>query len=115
MITGDKPLFAIEAQVETVTSGWILGRIRFWIKGESCGNWEDIADLKGCLSWLRAFATDSVNRYEAGLMNRPKVELFDLLMRPLNRTQRTNEEAEPAAVSDERIEDAYARFHISHL
>lgn len=108
MIVGNKKSFAIEAQPQELVGSWLFGRFRFWLCGVPVGNWEDAADLKGCARWLREFSEDSRNRYEQGLFELSAEEVFSRIYDPVM----------PRGVQDEaipQVEDAYSRFHISHL
>jgi hypothetical protein len=105
MISGSKERFAIEAEPIEVTDGWVLGRFRFWICNQPVGNWEDFADLRGCVRWLREFATKSRDRFEPSLANAPPEEVFAALYKP---TMTSDSKRNP-------VEAAYARFFVSHL
>jgi hypothetical protein len=105
MISGSKERFAIEAEPLEVTDGWILGRFRFWICNQPVGNWDDFADLRGCVRWLREFATESKDRFEPSLANAPPEEVFVSLYES---TMTADSERKP-------VEAAYARFFVSHL
>lgn len=103
MIAGLKERFAIEAEVSSVTDGWILGRFRFWLCGEPVGNWEDSAALNACANWLSDFAAKPCNRYEPSLVGLSAQEAF--------------QRGYDAAMQDDvpKIENAYSRFFISQL
>ncbi len=76
MLVGRHDRFAIEAELEEVIDGWILGRFRFWLCGEPVGNWDDTADLRGCVSWLRDFAARPRDRFEPSLAGATPQEIF---------------------------------------
>lgn len=105
MIAGRQQRFAIEAAPEERLDGWVLGQFRLWLCGLPVGNWDDSADLRGCVRWLRDFATVPRNRYEPALAAAPAEEIFrclyDLVM--------------GGGASSTPYENAFARFHISHI
>lgn len=68
MIVGRKDRFAIESELGEIVDGWVLGRFRFWVSGESVGNWDDAVDLKGCVGWLRDFASCPRDRFDPSLL-----------------------------------------------
>jgi hypothetical protein len=108
MLVGIKERFAIEAEPDSFIDGWILGRFRFWIGGCEVGNWNDIADLKGCYAWLRDFEQIPRKRYEPSLSDLSAQEVFRKVFDPVM----------PGGIShpDELpITNSYHRFHISHL
>lgn len=110
-ISGEKEIFAIESEVETVEKGWILGHIRFWLQGDPCGNWNDFADLKDCVSWLQKFAESPANGCEQKLMTWPTAKLFKALLWSAFGPDYPGGEIG----SELPIENAYSRFCISHL
>lgn len=105
MIVGNRQRFAIEAELKEIVDGWVLGRFRFWLCGESVGNWEDSVDLKGCARWLRDFSSNPRNRFEASLVSASPEEVFQKVYEPVI----------GESVGRASIADAYGRFHISHL
>jgi len=106
MIAGRKERFAIEAEAEDRIDGWVLGRFRFWLCGRPVGDWDDSADLKGCVRWLRDFASIPRNRHEAALAAAPAETVFRCAYDPVMADGRS---------STSRVEDAFGRFHISHI
>jgi hypothetical protein len=109
ILVGQPERFAIEAEPELPAGDWIYGRFRFWLGGLPVGNWEDSADLKGCVSWLREFATVLRDRYEPRLWNLAPAEVFGLVFDPvMGPTGIANPAKQP-------IPHAFSRFHISHL
>jgi hypothetical protein len=106
--TGDPSEFAIQCEFTSVEQEWLYGRFRFVFRNECCGNWNDEVDLRACVSWLRDFAENPQNRYEAGLLTAPANEIFDRLVKPVLRNVSVDR---PADVYD----NTYSRFHISHL
>lgn len=105
MIAGDKQRFAIEAEPQESVDGWILGRFRFWLCGEAVGNWDDAADLKGCVGWLRDFATKPRERFEPSLEEASPREVYERAYEPIM----------TSGAKSPPIADAFARFNISHL
>jgi hypothetical protein len=105
MITGRQERFAIEADLQEQLDGWVLGHFRFWLCGQPVGNWDDSADLRGCVRWLRDFATVTRDRYEPALAAAPAEEVFRCLYDPVM----------GAGSSSTPYKDAFARFHISHI
>lgn len=105
MRVGRQARFAIEAEPQDDLDGWLLGRFRFWLCGQPVGDWEDAADLRGCVRWLRDFASVPRNRYEATLANAPAEQVFRQLYDPVM----------GAGTTSSPIDDAFARFHISHI
>jgi hypothetical protein len=109
MIVGNRDRFAIEAEVEQRVDGWILGRFRFWLAGHPVGNGEDVADLKGCVRWLRDFAENPRDRFDARLLNLDPPRVFELIYDPV---------VGPGGIAnpeEQPIPDSYSRFHISRL
>jgi hypothetical protein len=108
MIAGRKDRFAIEAEVEEIVDGWVLGHFRFWLCGRLVGDWEDSADLRGCVRWLRDFFENPRDRFEADLVDLPAGEVFKRVYdRPMGRSTHGSSAPE--------VQNAFARFHISHL
>lgn len=105
MIAGDRNRFAIECELAEQTDRWLLGRFRFWLCGVPVGNWEDQADLRGCVRWLLEFANVPRNRFEPSLASADAEEVFRRVYDPVIGL-------DGAGAS---VENAYARFHISHL
>ena len=105
MIAGRKDRFAIEAEPQEELDGWLFGWFRFWLCGQPVGDWEDSADLRGCVRWLRDFANVRRDRYEPALVSLSAAEVFRSVYDPVM--------AEGNSRSS--FADAYARFHISHI
>lgn len=105
MIVGSKERFAIEADPQEEMDGWVLGGFRFWLAGQPVGNWDDAADLRGCVRWLRDFATVPRDRYEPALATAPAEEVFRCLY----------DAAMDRGNGSTPAHDAFARFHISHI
>ena len=110
LLAGNPARFAIEAEVEPATDDWIFGRIRFWLFGVAVGDWTDSADLKGCVRWLRDFAEEPRDRYDARLTGLSNEAIFDLIYTPVMDGRRGI--ADP---DEQPIPRAYSRFHITHL
>jgi len=109
MLVGNASRFAIEAKPEEYPNEWILGRFRFWVGGEAVGNWDDWADLKGCVRWLRDFEQKPRDHFDPRLESLDAEGVFKLLYDPV---------FGPNAVvnpPDQPVPNAYARFHIAHL
>jgi hypothetical protein len=109
MIAGNSQRFAIEAQPKEPDQGWVLGRFRFWLGGVPVGNWEDAADLRGCVRWLEDFANKPRNRLEPRLEGLTAADLIRILWDEFMTTP-----YRPGCPPD-GIPDIYSRFHISHL
>jgi hypothetical protein len=109
VLVGSVERFAIEALPEEFSSGLILGRFRFWVDSQTLGDWEDMADLKGCVAWLRDFATIPRERYDSRLDGMDAAAVFLLLYEPVFGI---NGLANPV---EQPVPYAYERFHISHL
>src|SRR5687767_10296624 len=91
MIAGRKDRFAIEAEVNDVVDGWVLGHFRFWLCSHQVGDWEDSADLRGCVRWLRDFAENPRDRFDPNLVNLPAEEVFKRVYdRPMGRGAQVN-------------------------
>jgi hypothetical protein len=105
MIAGRRERFAIEAERQEDLDGWVLGRFRFWLCGQPVGDWDDSTDLRGCVRWLRDFATMARDRYEPALVAATSEEVFRYVYDPVI----------GEGISRARFEDAFARFHISHI
>lgn len=92
MISGNRERFAIEAEVQETVGKWVFGIF-----------------VSGCvtISWLREFAETSRDRYEPALLGLDAVEVF----------RRAHGSAMRGGVMEpnHRLDDAYARFYISHL
>src|SRR5687768_1015721 len=104
MIAGNPNRFAIECEPLEQSGGWLLGRFRFWLCGKPAGNWDDHADLRGCVRWLHDFANVPRDRFERSLSSAKAEEVFRRLYDPVMHTGKR-----PAPV-----QDAFSRFHISH-
>jgi hypothetical protein len=106
MIEGNITRFAIEGEVAERIDSWVLGHIRFWICGNSVGEWSDSVDLLGCLRWLNDFASTPRSRYESGLFELPAREVFRRVYDPV---------MPHSGAGRPGVTDAFSRFHISHL
>jgi hypothetical protein len=105
MIAGRQERFAIEAEPQQQVDGWLLGRFRFWLCGRPVGDWDDWADLRGCVRWLRDFASVPRDRYEPSLAAAPPEKVFRYLYDPVMGD----------GTSSTPFDDGFARFHISHI
>lgn len=109
MLIGRRERFAIEAEQETASNGWVFARFRFWLCGQAVGNWDDVVDMKGCLHWLRDFAENPRDRYDPQLEGANPQRVFSLVCDPVIGTGGIpHPEAQP-------IPHAFSRFHIAHL
>ncbi len=109
MIVGNKNDFAIEAVVEKKVDDWVFGRIRFWIAGYEIGDWNDSADLKGCVQWLLDFVSNPHDWFHQDLYSSSTAEFFRIIFGEENASEEDDDDYE------EVIENAYGRFNISHL
>jgi len=105
MIAGSKERFAIEAELQEELDGWLLGRFRFWLCDQPVGDWDDAVDLRGCVRWLRDFATVARNRYEPALARATAEEVFRQLYEPVMSSRSLSSS----------YENAFSRFHISYV
>jgi hypothetical protein len=106
MICGDVSRFAIEAEALEATDGWLFGHFRFWLCGKAVGNWDDFADLRACISWLRDLSEHPRNRFEPLLIPLDPSEVFRVVYDPV---------MEGPAPGLPRVASPFARFHISHI
>ena len=112
IISGNKKRFAIEAQVEEIVDGWVLGYFRFWAEGEEIGDWTDSADLLGCLRWLQDFADRPRDRFDSTLTAQSAEQVF----RTAFDVEKPSFWAVPRPSTPfGRIPQSVARFHISHI
>jgi hypothetical protein len=107
MIVGKRDRFAIEAEPEQIEDGWILGHFRFWLCGNAVGDWNESADLLGCLRWLRDFAENVRERQEPSVIDLAPEAVFERLYDPVM----TSESRHNVST----VADSFSRFHISHL
>lgn len=82
---------------------------RFWLDGRSVGNWDDAADLKGCLNWLKDFVEHPEAHFEPSFVGLPASEVFALVHSAAMGPRPQG----PTASSVPR--DAFTRFFIGHL
>ena len=108
ILAGDKRSLAMEAEIEEVTATWAWGRFRMWVQGQPIGNWEDIADLRGIVRWLRDLIDNPRRRRDVALDGHSKEGIFRLIYDPVMAGS-----ARPGTTLP--IEDAFARFHIAHV
>lgn len=110
MLIGRKNKFAIQLEVLNIVDGWIFGSFIFWIDGIIVGNQEDgSVDLNGCINWLKDFVDNKRNRFEPGLYCMSKEQAFLLLCSSVISTDQN------ASFVEEKYENTFSRFHISHL
>ena len=110
VVVGNDLLFAIECKIESVERGWVIGHLRFWLRGQPAGDWDDFVDLRGCASWLRDFATIQVDRTKPELFRAPANEVFRLLFDSFMPVGKPD-----AGGWSPDHGDLHRRFHISHL
>jgi hypothetical protein len=79
MIVGNRQRFAIDAEPEDPVDGWIFGRFRFWLGGVPVGNWDDAADLLGCVKWLEDFTSKPRDRLEPKVHGLSATELIRII------------------------------------
>lgn len=109
MIIGEKRRFAIELEILDEVDGWIFGTFIFWILDCAVGNQEDRSvDLKGCINWLKNFVVSTPNRYEPGLYELDKKQIYIQLCSAVL-------VGEGNTFAENRYQDSFSRFHISHI
>jgi hypothetical protein len=109
MIVGNPQRFAIDAEPEDPVDGWIFGRFRFWLGATPVGNWDDAADLLGCVKWLEDFTSNPRNRLEPRLEGLSATELIRILYDDYMTLP-----YQPGVDACD-IPDIFSRFHISRL
>lgn len=100
---------SLRTEVHEVVDDWVFGSFFAVINGLEVGNREDSVDLKGCLRWWEDFANNPRDRYEPMLYDEDKESAYLALAASVL----VNEEGYGSV--QERYEDTFARFHISHL
>ncbi|HPE59547.1 MAG TPA: Imm42 family immunity protein [Thiolinea sp.] len=109
MLIGDKQSFAIEFEILDIVDGWVFGTFIFWVVGLVIGNPEDKSvDLKGCMNWLRDFVATPKNRFERGLYDLDKEQIYIQLCSSVL-------VGEENSFAEEKYSDTYSRFHTSHI
>lgn len=109
MLIGDKQSFAIEFEILDIVDGWVFGAFVFWIMGYVIGNPEDKSvDLKGCINWLRDFVENPKNRFERGLYDLDKDQIYIQLCSSVL-------VVEENSFAEEKYSHTYSRFHVSHV
>lgn len=108
MLIGETSTFAIEGVVTEHDNGWVFGNFRWWAGGTPIGDWSDYTDMKGCANWLRSLADESIDRYEAGLMQDSKESVFQRLYDSVMDTGYSDGTPPP-------FDAIYTRFHLSHV
>jgi hypothetical protein len=100
----------IHWEVLDIIDGWALGSFYLILNGSVVGNSQDRSvDLRGCLAWLRDFVENDRDRFEPGLFEANKQEVYSLLacsVLPNEDVQRKTTEV---------YADTFSRFHISHI
>ena len=92
-----------------VVEGWILGRFRFWLHGQACGDWDDEADLHSCHYWLKTFVEEDTHRTEPDLLALSAEEVWEEIVSPVY------DRGQDSCEQTERYGNVYSRFHISHI
>lgn len=110
MLFGNRNLFAIESEIESIVDSWVFGYFRFWISQKVVGNYSDSTSLNGCFDWLKNFIENPLDRYEPGLINMPAEKVFYLLYDSF-----MPEGTQYSPVNKEPFEYTFRRFYISHL
>lgn len=109
MLIGDKNNFAIEFEILDVVDGWVFGTFMLWALGSAIGNPEDKSvDLKGCINWLKDFVENPKDRFEPGLYELDKKQVFIQLCSSVLAI-------EGSSFAEEKYRDTFCRFHISHI
>lgn len=109
MLIGNKKNFAIELEIVDFIDGWVFGSFIFWVNEKVIGNPDDRSvDLKACVSWLREFLQNQRNRFESGLFELDKEQVYVQLCSSVLA-------GEENLFSEERYEDTFYRFHVSHI
>lgn len=110
MIVGDKNYFALQIDIEEAVDGWVFGTYLFWVKGVSIGNGDDhTVDLKGCWNWMRGFLEMHQDRFEPGLYEMDKEQVYTCLALSVLPLQNLG------GLAHEIYKDTFSRFHISHI
>lgn len=110
MLFGNKDDFAVEVNVSDVFDGWVFGSYQFWVRGVSVGDANDHSvDLKGCWNWMREFIANPRNRYEPGLYEMDKRQVYLRLASSVMVNQN------PGGFSREIYAETYSRFHITRI
>jgi len=110
MLVGDKSKFAVQITVKEAVDGWILGSYLLWACGTSIGNEGDCSvDLKGCRSWMSDFVETPRDRYEVGLYEMDKLQVYVRLASAVLPGQN------PSGFAKEMYVDIFSRFHLSHI
>ncbi len=109
MLVGNKQQFAIELEILDVVDDWVFGTFLFWVEGLPIGDDKDKSvDLNGCVNWLRELIVNPKNRFELGLYDLEKSQVYDQLCNSVLIGD-GNQHAE------ERYANIFSRFHISHI
>ena len=110
MIFGDESKFAIDCSVVEIVDEWVFGKFLVIINNYTLGDFDDESvDLNGCVNWIKDFLERPKNRYEAGLFEMKSDELYKVIGAPVLVHEN------PDRLLQEKYQDTYSRFHISHL
>jgi hypothetical protein len=109
VIVGDRARFAIEAEPRQHHDRRVLGGFRLWLFERAFGDWNDAADLLGCVGWLEDLATKPRQRLEPSLDLLSPEEVFRRIYDPAMAPD-ARWDAEP-----EGVRNVYSRFNMSHI
>ncbi|MEV8520178.1 Imm42 family immunity protein [Dyella marensis] len=110
MIVGQRERFAVEIDVAMVIDGWVYGSFIFWIDGMKVGDMSDLSvDLKGCWHWMRDFIENPMDRFEPGLYEMDKRQIYLRLASPILYG------GDPTGFAKEMYQQTYERFHVAHI
>jgi hypothetical protein len=107
---GNEHSIAVDYELLNVAEDWVFGRFCLFIGGMFVGDRDDVSvDLKGCRNWLVDFCTHARDRFEPGLMQAPKQQIF------LQLAASVLVEQGASCFGGESYRDTFSRFHLSHL
>lgn len=102
---------SIKITISETIDDWTFGG--FYILtagGKKIGNPDDMSvDIKGCMHWIEDFIQRPRDRYEPGLFEMDKKQVYSKLATPVLVCEGSSDNCE------EIYRDTYARFHISHI
>ena len=105
---GSKDTIAIEVELESTRGDWIPGHFLLWCNGAAIGDWDDSADIRGVVRWMRDLADRPRDRREPSLDDCSKEEVFRRVLEPVMASSSSQSTLSP-------IPNAFARFVISHI
>ncbi len=110
-LIGSKNSFAVQTEVTEKVDDWVFGTFVFWLGNKLVGDLDDSSvDLKGCLNWIKDFLSRPKNRFEPGLYEMDKDQAFIQLCGSV-----ILRDHQDAFFAQEKYNDTFSRFHISHL